>query len=181
MLVCCGQNQTTSTKWTLKVNITLYLRLGLLKCLLNWICIEQELKQFEETTVCWSKTWWMIVFTKYWLTETFQGLSSMSRMQFQIFTRIGWIYHSWLLQKWDHSEIWYECITKIIPLNLGLTCLLYQGLTKSGDDYKVKAAHVELAEKMRKVGSVIFHFWFFLRKKLDSCIVGWQRKKKPLL
>lgn len=27
-----------------------------------------------------------------------------------------------------------------------------QGLTKTGDDYEVKAAHVELAERMRKVG-----------------------------
>lgn len=26
-----------------------------------------------------------------------------------------------------------------------------QGLTKSGEDYDVKAAHVELAERMRKV------------------------------
>lgn len=30
-----------------------------------------------------------------------------------------------------------------------------QGLTKTGDDYEVKAAHVELAERMRKV--IIFH------------------------
>lgn len=35
---------------------------------------------------------------------------------------------------------------------LQCTKLFYpQGLTKTGDDYEVKAAHVELAERMRKV------------------------------
>lgn len=29
-----------------------------------------------------------------------------------------------------------------------------QGLTKTGDDYEVKAAHVELAERMRKVCNI---------------------------
>jgi DNA polymerase delta subunit 1 len=32
-----------------------------------------------------------------------------------------------------------------------MSALCKQGLTKTGDDYAVKAAHVELAERMRKV------------------------------
>ena len=35
---------------------------------------------------------------------------------------------------------------------IALTIEIWQGLTKTGDDYEVKAAHVELAERMRKVG-----------------------------
>jgi len=46
----------------------------------------------------------MIVFTKYWLTGIFRGLSSMSRTQFQIFSWIGWIYLCWLLQRWNYIE-----------------------------------------------------------------------------
>lgn len=36
----------------------------------------------------------------------------------------------------------------LVPI---VTLLFKQGLTKAGDDYDVKAAHVELAERMRKV------------------------------
>lgn len=36
------------------------------------------------------------------------------------------------------------------------SCSYVQGLTKTGDDYEVKAAHVELAERMRKVRIMLF-------------------------
>lgn len=52
--------------------------------------------------------------------------------------------------------------------NFPLSCLgqstniKLQGLSKSGDDYDVKAAHVELAERMRKVVSALFYFVLIL-------------------
>jgi len=43
-------------------------------------------------------------------------------------------------------------------------------LTKTGEDYAVKAAHVELAERMRKVCKPCFHIWMiFSLFLLDPC------------
>lgn len=43
-----------------------------------------------------------------------------------------------------------------------MNVFLEQGLTKTGDDYEVKAAHVELAERMRKVGGASLMSSFIL-------------------
>lgn len=49
-------------------------------------------------------------------------------------------------------------------MNANYPCLhgILQGLTKSGDDYDVKAAHVELAERMRKVSLLCFPCLIFM-------------------
>lgn len=67
------------------------------------------------------------------------------------------VYFSFLLDCFEVSRIIiltpFHCgrSSNFIPW---LTNTVWQGLTKTGDDYEVKAAHVELAERMRKVSSI---------------------------
>lgn len=49
-------------------------------------------------------------------------------------------------------------------------CSANQGLTKTGDDYAVKAAHVELAERMRKVGFGHFYLVYLTRSLTEGLL-----------
>jgi hypothetical protein len=73
------------TKGIYMSSSTIFASLLLSSMSISPIFFGQALKQFVETIVCWSKTWLLSACTKYLLTGTFLGQSSMSRIPFQIF------------------------------------------------------------------------------------------------
>lgn len=60
-----------------------------------------------------------------------------------------------MLLFWWLQNLFTYCI--FLVLLKSLVSFFAQGLTKTGDDYAVKAAHVELAERMRKVWISLQH------------------------
>lgn len=136
-LVCFGQNQTILTKWTLKVNIYLYISMALLNAHLKttfalhryWNSSKRQLligqKPGEwlpsQNTNWQGHSWGSPVCQKcnfrsshepygFITSGYYQGVNSIGSTLYRVSIHVLWCY----LLLLENSDIWFECTTRIV-------------------------------------------------------------------